>query len=138
MSSVSRALAAYRSGLASTEVFEKQKTSQYLPEGLSYKQKQALLLKKRADEAKIQQLKGIFVAFDTNSDGYLDFDGLSSALLALGINPTPELVSKFQVSENDNLSDVPKAIPEDDADPVFVGVDTVRLLRLSTSRQCCQ
>jgi hypothetical protein len=39
--------------------------------GLSAKQKKAYVLKRRADEARIQQLRGIFAAYDENRDGHL-------------------------------------------------------------------
>lgn len=39
--------------------------------GMTQKQRQAYTLKKRADEARIQQLRGIFAAYDEDRDGML-------------------------------------------------------------------
>lgn len=40
-------------------------------QGMSAKQKKAYVLKRRADEARIQQLRGIFAAYDEDKDGVL-------------------------------------------------------------------
>jgi Ca2+-binding EF-hand superfamily protein len=40
-------------------------------DGVAQKQRKAYLLKKRADEARVQQLRGIFTAFDEDKDGVL-------------------------------------------------------------------
>jgi hypothetical protein len=39
--------------------------------GMSSKHKRTFALKNRADEARLQQLRGIFAAFDENRDGFL-------------------------------------------------------------------
>jgi Ca2+-binding EF-hand superfamily protein len=52
-------------------------------------------LRSRADEARAQQLRGVFAAFDEDRDGLLSEAELASALLALGVDPTPRAVARF-------------------------------------------
>lgn len=40
--------------------------------GMNAKQRRAFVLKRRADEARVQQLRGIFAAYDDNKDGFLN------------------------------------------------------------------
>jgi Ca2+-binding EF-hand superfamily protein len=49
----------------------------------------------RSDEARGQQLRGIFAAFDEDRDGLLNEGELSSALLSLGIDPTPATMARY-------------------------------------------
>jgi hypothetical protein len=52
-------------------------------------------LRKRADEARTQQLRGVFAAFDEDRDGLLLPGELKGALLALGVDPTPPTLARF-------------------------------------------
>ena len=52
-------------------------------------------LRVRADEARTQQLRGVFAAFDENRDGLLTEQELAPALLALGVDPTPTTIARF-------------------------------------------
>ena len=52
-------------------------------------------LRVRADEARTQQLRGVFAAFDENRDGLLTEAELAPALLALGVDPTKETLARF-------------------------------------------
>ena len=52
-------------------------------------------LRVRADEARTQQLRGVFAAFDENRDGLLTELELAPALLALGVDPTPATIARF-------------------------------------------
>jgi Ca2+-binding EF-hand superfamily protein len=63
--------------------------------GLSAKQRQAQALKLRADEARVQQLRGIFAAYDEDRDGLLNELELGSALLALGLEPSVKMLQRF-------------------------------------------
>lgn len=49
----------------------------------------------RSDEARGQQLRGIFAAFDEDRDGLLNEGELSSALLSLGIDPTHATLARY-------------------------------------------
>ena len=49
----------------------------------------------QADEARSQQLRGIFAAFDEDRDGLLSEEELKSALLSLSIDPTQVTLSRF-------------------------------------------
>jgi hypothetical protein len=53
------------------------------------------LMSARAEEARAQQLRGIFAAFDEDRDGLLKDEELPSALLALGLDPTPDALARF-------------------------------------------
>jgi hypothetical protein len=55
-------------------------------------------LRKRADEARTQQLRGVFAAFDEDRDGLLLPGELKGALLALGVDPTPPTLARFTSS----------------------------------------
>jgi hypothetical protein len=52
-------------------------------------------LASRSEEARSQQLRGIFAAFDEDRDGLLSETELISALLSLGFDPTPEALQRF-------------------------------------------
>ena len=52
-------------------------------------------LASRGEEARAQQLRGIFAAFDEDRDGLLSEAELSSALLSLGLDPTREALARF-------------------------------------------
>jgi hypothetical protein len=71
-------------------------------EGMSAKMKQAYLLKRRADEARLQQLRGIFAAYDEDRDGVLGVgsggDELANALLALGFEPTHRAIQRYTLA----------------------------------------
>jgi hypothetical protein len=64
-------------------------------EGMTAKQKQAYLLKRRADEARLQQLRGVFAAADEDRDGVLAGGELPAALLALGFDPSPRTLQRY-------------------------------------------
>lgn len=49
----------------------------------------------RSDEARGQQLRGIFAAFDEDRDGLLNEGELTSALLSLGIDPTHATLARY-------------------------------------------
>lgn len=70
-------------------------TSASAAAGLSAKQRQAQALKLRADEARVQQLRGIFAAYDEDRDGLLNELELGSALLALGLEPSARTLQRF-------------------------------------------
>ena len=59
------------------------------------REKQRWTLLMRAAEARSQQLRGIFAAFDENRDGLLSQAELSSALLALGVQPSAAALQSF-------------------------------------------
>ena len=73
-------------------------------------------LRHRADEARVQQLRGVFAAYDADGDGRVTPEQLHLALLALGLQPVPSLTNLF-------LTTVPaigggregEALDEDDA-----------------------
>lgn len=67
-------------------------------EGMTSKQKQAYLLKRRADEARLQQLRGIFATYDEDRDNELNEKELSLALLALGLDPSPRTLQRFYLA----------------------------------------
>lgn len=58
-------------------------------------QRPAVQARRRADDARIQQLRGIFAAYDQDSDGLLSADQLALALLALGLQPTEAVLDRF-------------------------------------------
>jgi len=67
-------------------------------EGMTNKQKQAYLLKRRADEARLQQLRGIFATYDEDRDNELNEKELTLALLSLGFDPTPRTLQRFYLA----------------------------------------
>lgn len=58
----------------------------------------SLAARRREDEARIQQLRGVFAAYDGDSDSWLTIDELRLALLALGIQPTGTVVDRFKAT----------------------------------------
>ena len=52
-------------------------------------------LASRGEEARSQQLRGIFAAFDEDRDGLLSEAELTAALLSLGLDPTREALARF-------------------------------------------
>ena len=52
-------------------------------------------LASRGEEARAQQLRGIFAAFDEDRDGLLSEAELTAALLSLGLDPTREALARF-------------------------------------------
>jgi hypothetical protein len=58
-------------------------------------QRAAVAARRRADDARIQQLRGVFAAYDADGDGQLTVDQLALALLALGLQPTDATLSRF-------------------------------------------
>lgn len=67
-------------------------------DGLDARQRKAYALKRRADEARVQQLRGIFAAFDEDGDGILSPPELANALLALGVEPTSHVLARFNMA----------------------------------------
>jgi Ca2+-binding EF-hand superfamily protein len=59
---------------------------------------------------RIQQLRGIFAAFDENRDGVLTKTELANALLSLGVNPTHKVVQRYQVGTTSGEVDLPTFI----------------------------
>jgi hypothetical protein len=55
---------------------------------MTQKQRQAYTLKKRADEARIQQLRGIFAAYDEDRDGVLNSRCVEVSSLVCGPDGT--------------------------------------------------
>ena len=51
--------------------------------------------RRRADEARVQQLRGVFAAYDADGDGWLSVEQLTLALLALGLQPAAAVVARF-------------------------------------------
>jgi hypothetical protein len=51
--------------------------------------------RRRADEARVQQLRGVFAAYDADGDGWLSVEQLTLALLALGLQPVAAVVTRF-------------------------------------------
>lgn len=84
---------------------------------MTVKQKKAYSLKQRADEARIQQLRGIFAAYDEDRDGLLNELELASALLALGLEPSPKQLNQYQIRS-----------------PSQTGVDLATFVKVSMSR----
>jgi hypothetical protein len=82
---LSRALASLQQGTSSLPP----------PASLPKRERVLATLRKRADEARTQQLRGVFAAFDEDRDGVLLTDELRSALLALGVDPTPATLARF-------------------------------------------
>lgn len=85
--------------------------------GMTAKQTKAYALKQRADEARIQQLRGVFAAYDEDRDGLLNEVELASAMLALGLEPSPKQLSSYQVRA-----------------PQAGGVDLATFVKVSMSR----
>jgi hypothetical protein len=76
-------------------------------EGMTGKAKQAYLLKKRADESRLQQLRGIFASYDEDRDGVLSKDReLPNALLALGFEPSARAVQRFVLASPSGAVDL--------------------------------
>lgn len=61
----------------------------------------------RTTDFKLQQLRGIFAAFDENRDGVLTKEELGNALLSLGINPTQKAIQKYQMVSKSATIDLP-------------------------------
>lgn len=68
---------------------------------MSPKQRRAYTLKKRADAARVQQLRGVFAACDEDVDGFLSLRELKNSLLAIGVDPVAETLARFSNSADD-------------------------------------
>ena len=55
----------------------------------------AALRRRRAEDARVAQLRGIFAAFDSDRDGFLSPSELERSLLSLGVRPVPEVTTLF-------------------------------------------
>ena len=55
----------------------------------------AVARRRRADEARVHQLRGVFAAYDADGDGRLTLEQLRMTLLALGLQPAPALLNLF-------------------------------------------
>jgi hypothetical protein len=55
----------------------------------------AWLAARRDDDTRMQQLRGVFAAYDGDHDGVLSGQELALALLALGLQPTPDVMAHF-------------------------------------------
>ncbi len=70
------------------------------------------MLKRRADEARLQQLRGVFAAHDEDGDGELQGPELEAALLALGFQPTQRASQRFTLASQTGRVDLPTVSTE--------------------------
>jgi len=93
---LARAVAAARQGGSSAASIAELDAATEL---LTKRQRAAYVLKKRADEARVTQLRGIFAAYDEDRDGVLSATReLPVALMALGIEPSEKMMQHFSLS----------------------------------------
>lgn len=93
---LARAVAAARQGGSSAASIAELDAATEL---LTKRQRAAYVLKKRADEARVTQLRGIFAAYDEDRDGVLSSSReLPVALMALGIEPSEKMMQHFSLS----------------------------------------
>jgi Ca2+-binding EF-hand superfamily protein len=93
---LSRAVAAARAGGSSAASIAEVEAATEL---LTRRQSAAYVLKRRADEARVTQLRGIFAAYDEDRDGVLSSSReLPVALMALGIEPSEKMLQHFSLS----------------------------------------
>lgn len=95
ITSLKAAMQAVQSGGSSKSNLESYMSA---TDGMTPKQKQAFLLKRRADEARLQQLRGVFAAYDEDRDGHLDGEELVNAMLALGFEPSQKALQRFTLA----------------------------------------
>jgi hypothetical protein len=75
--------------------------------GMTSRQRAAAALKRRADESRVTQLRGVFAAFDEDRDGALDEEReLPVALLALGLEPTPRALRQCALASPSGAVDL--------------------------------
>ena len=78
------------------------------------------LRRKRADDSRIAQLRGVFAAFDLDRDGLLSSDELDRALLSLGIRSVPDVVALYTQHNRSRLVGAPREL----SSPRRVDLDT--------------
>jgi hypothetical protein len=93
---LSRAVAAARAGGSSAAT---QAEFAAATAGMTQRQRAAFALKRRADEGRITQLRGVFAAFDEDRDGVLSAEReLPVALLALGVEPSAKALQQLTLA----------------------------------------
>jgi hypothetical protein len=106
---LSRAVAAARAGGSSAAA---QAEFAAATAGMTQRQRAAFALKRRADEGRITQLRGVFAAFDEDRDGVLSAEReLPVALLALGVEPSAKALQQLTLAAPSGRVDLATVSP---------------------------